>query len=190
MLGWTAVGWLMLVAWYAVGHRVFGVVGPFNAAIVGFWWLWAIVIPLVGAIRLLRRGRPRRPGLALMVAATASATTLAVMGPPGFSPESHFWLHRGQFAEVAAQYGSGSAGAFDLPWPLNALSFDGQVHRQCSSSIDRCLLYLAAWQDWRAETGVGFAHIKGDASAVVVVTASGDLGQPTRALGDGWWWIE
>lgn len=53
-------------------------------------------------------------------------------------------------------------------------------------------VYFPVFVDlWRAETGRGFAYVpvvRG--RGPVLQTAEGDLGSPTRHLGDGWWWID
>ncbi|RSN01951.1 hypothetical protein DMB42_37970 [Nonomuraea sp. WAC 01424] len=67
---------------------------------------------------------------------------------------------------------------------MKYLSMDGQVQQQGE------VLYLPVFEDWRAETGSGIAHLPAPpTSRTLVQTASGDLGSPVRDLGDGWWWV-
>ncbi|WP_446218643.1 hypothetical protein [Micromonospora sp. IBHARD004] len=70
-------------------------------------------------------------------------------------------------------------------------------HRRCdgrdpaSEALTNCALYLTAWQNWRGESGVGFAFYPTPPRPdTLLATAMGDMGSPVRELGDGWWWVE
>jgi hypothetical protein len=46
------------------------------------------------------------------------------------------------------------------------------------------------WQDWRAENGGGIAYFSTPPTVdTTIATAAGDVGSPTRPLGDGWWLV-
>ena len=54
----------------------------------------------------------------------------------------------------------------------------------------RTVLFVQVWQNWRAESGTGFAYFTGPpAAGTMISTASGDLGEPLREVGDGRWWV-
>ncbi|BCB77805.1 hypothetical protein GCM10022251_38700 [Phytohabitans flavus] len=141
----------------------------------------------------------RRWGLAALmcVLVVVAATGLRSIGTTQLTPRSHFHHHRSDLAALAAEYRRGSITGFtDLPRRMRWLSADGRAHAQCWT-VDRardrkqCVLYLRIWQNWRAESGVGFAYFsEPPVPEVYIATASGDLGVPAYELGDGWWWIE
>ncbi|MFC4012988.1 hypothetical protein ACFOY2_37575 [Nonomuraea purpurea] len=65
------------------------------------------------------------------------------------------------------------------------MSVDGDVQAQERG------LYLPIYVDWRAKNGSGIAYFRRPPSDdYLIQTAAGDLGRPTRDLGDGWWWVE
>lgn len=106
-----------------------------------------------------------------------------LMTPQRVYAEGQVWLHRDAFAELAADHEHHRTLA--VPGWMEYLSIDGQVRPQ------RDVLYLPVFEDWRAESGRGIAHIPGsDGRGTTIQTASGDLGSATRDLGDGWWWVE
>lgn len=71
----------------------------------------------------------------------------------------------------------------ELPGGVRYLSRDGHLHQQHGC------LYLPLWQDWRGESGLGFARCPGDPSGIQFQTAPADLGNATQALSGGWWLI-
>ena len=76
------------------------------------------------------------------------------------------------------------------------MSIDFQSHDRCAMTYRQterkdCALFLLAWQDWRAEDGVGFAYYPTQPGPEAsLMTAAGDVGRPARELGDGWWWVD
>jgi hypothetical protein len=187
-----AVGWLVLAAAYGVVLRIFGVISLVTAGMAWLGWLCAAGLPVAVAISLARRRR-WRPAIAVAAAAVVAAAGLWILGLPAVSPQSQYRQHRADLAALAAAYNAGQLGEdSDLPWRMRFVSVDGKAHRRClEGGVTTCALYLAAWQDWRAESGSGFAYFPSPpAAGSAIVTAEGDLGSPSRELGDGWWWVE
>ena len=191
----VAVGWLVLAFAYYLVLPFFGVVSPVTWTVTGLCWLWVLGAPLAAAVVLtLRRARRWAAGLAALGVLAVAAP--AAVRPPAPTPEIQFRLHRGDLTALAADFRAGwLTGDVDLPWRMRFLSIDGQAHRRCGETDERgrkqCALYLQMWQDWRAENGGGLAYYP-DAPGpdAAIATASGDIGGPVRALGDGWWWID
>jgi hypothetical protein len=191
-----SAGWGGVVVAYRLVLPVFGVLSPVTCPAIWAGWLWVIGVPSVAAIGLAGR-RAWWPAASVGALAVLAAAGLWTVGPPELTPGGQFRQHRSDLARLAGDY---RTGLFDgdrvLPWRMRSLSIDGQAHQRCGSSdpvIGRrdCALYLPAWQDWRAQSGAGFAYYPtGPGPDASIVTAAGDTGKPSHELGDGWWWVE
>jgi hypothetical protein len=192
----ASAGWVGVVVAYRLVLPVFGVLSPVTCSAIWAGWLWVIGVPVVAAIRLAAR-QVWWPAASVSTLAVLAAAGLWTVGPPELTPEGQFRQHRGDMQRLAAGF---RIGLFDgdgaLPWRMRSLSIDGHAHRRCGFTemvVGRrdCALYLPAWQDWRAESGTGFAYYPtGPGPDASIVTAAGDIGKPSRELGDGWWWVE
>jgi hypothetical protein len=190
-----AAGGLGLAGSYSLVLPVFGVLSPVTWSVIMACWLWVIGVALGTAVRLARRGA-RWWAASWSVLALLATIGMWTTGWPQLTPEAYFRHHRHDLALLAADYRAGRLGTDNgLPWRLRSMSVDFQSHDRCGVTDPQtgrksCALFLLAWQDWRAEVGVGFAYYPTrpgpDAS---LMTAAGDLGSPTRELGDGWWWV-
>jgi hypothetical protein len=166
------------------------------------WLGWACVIG-VPAVVLIRRARQRtwRSASVFGGLLVVGGLGLWTVGFPQASPEGQFRQHRNDLARLAADYRAGRIAANEdtdvgLPLRLRFMSIDGHAHRRCRdaeqlSEPAACPLYLPAWQNWRAESGTGFAYYPTEPGPQAsLVTAAGDVGVPVRELGDGWWWVD
>jgi hypothetical protein len=196
--GWlvvVVVGWLALAASYYLVLPLFGVLSMVTWSLIWLCWLCVTVVPTLAAGRLAWR-RAVRPAVVWSLFAVLAEIALWTVGLPQRTAEGQFRQHRGDLAQLAADYQAGRIGGdAALPWPLRFLSVDGRAHRRCGSADPQtgrkdCALFLLLWQDWRAESGIGFAYYPTrpgpDAS---IVTADGDIGAPVRELGEGWWLV-
>ncbi|MGI5149391.1 hypothetical protein ACQEVC_24070 [Plantactinospora sp. CA-294935] len=189
------LGWLALAASYYLVLPLFGVLSMVTWSLISVCWLWVIVVPVLAAGRLVWHGAVR---LAVVVSLLAALTGAALwtLGLPQRTPEGQFRQHRGDLARLAADYRAGRVnGDTALPWRLRFLSVDGRAHHRCGSTDPQtgrkdCALFLLLWQDWRAESGIGFAYYPTrpgpDAS---ILTAEGDIGEPVGEFGAGWWLV-
>lgn len=189
-------GWLAVLGGYRLLLPLFGVLSPVTWFTIWAGWLWAIGAPGAVAIWLTRNRRWWQAGGIVAVAVLAGAG-LYMVGPPQRTPEGQWREHRSELARLAGDYRAGRIrGDVDLPWHLRSTSIDGKAHPRCgltdpTTGRKECALYLPAWQDWRAESGMGFAYYPATPGQYAsITTADGDDGTPSRALGDGWWWVE
>ncbi|MFD1547660.1 hypothetical protein [Nonomuraea guangzhouensis] len=175
-------GWLFLAATYYLFIPIFHEIWLYIWLLIGFGWLWAglwTFTAVIAYISITSYGR----AFAGLVLAVVIGTFLWRTDWPIASVKSMIWLRQGAFADVAAAYERGQPVA--VPAWMRSLAVDGEVQAQENG------LYFQVFVDWRAESGVGFAYIPGTAdSRRLLQTAAGDLGAPTRDLGNGWWWIE
>jgi hypothetical protein len=191
----VVLGWLALAASYGLVLPLFGVLSMVTWSLISLCWLWVIVVPVLAAGVLAWHGAVR-PAVVLSLLAVLTGAALWTLGLPQCTPEGQFRQHRGDLARLAADYRAGRVdGDTALPWRLRFLSVDGQAHRRCGLADPQtgrkdCALFLLLWQNWRAESGIGFAYYPTrpgpDAS---IVTAEGDVGEPVRELGEGWWLV-
>ena len=94
--------------------------------------------------------------------------------------------HRTALAELADDYRAGRLpeGHLTLPPALRSLSPSGYAY------VGRTEVFVQMWQNWRHESGTGFAYFaKPPSEQTVINTAEGDSGHPQREVGDGWWWV-
>ncbi|GLW27764.1 hypothetical protein [Actinoplanes regularis] len=94
--------------------------------------------------------------------------------------------HRAALAELAADYRAGRlpAGDLTLPPDLRSLSPSGYAY------VSRTEVFVQMWQNWRHESGTGLAYFAVPPTEQTLVnTAEGDLGNPRREVGGGWWWV-
>lgn len=184
MPGAAVLGWLALAASYYLALPLFGALSLAALLVRIGCWLLAVVASVLVVTAELRRRAYRWAGVAA-VAAILAGTGVVRTDWPRLYVDSQFRLHRGGLDALAAEYRTGRLTSdVPLPWRLRYLSIDGRAHVQ-----DRAL-YLPAWQDWRAESGGGFAYFTTCPDPdTLIITATGDVGTPQRALGDGWWWV-
>jgi hypothetical protein len=93
--------------------------------------------------------------------------------------------HRTALAALAEDYRAGHLhGDLTLPGDVRPLCRSGFAYATDTA------LFVQLWQNWRAESGTGLAYFPTrPGPATSIPTAEGDLGQPRRELGDGWWWV-
>jgi hypothetical protein len=184
-------GWLALVDSYCLALPVFGVLSTATWSLTSLSWMWVIVVPILGAGRLAWHRRVRL-AVVLTLLTVLTGAALWAWGPPRRTPEGQFRQHRSDLARLADDY---RAGRIDddtaLPWRLRFLSIDGLAHPRCGFGHKDCALFLLMWQDWRHESGMGFAYYPTPPGPeAAIVTAEGDVGQPVRDLGAGWWLVD
>jgi hypothetical protein len=194
--GWVlalAAGGLALAGSHLLVLPLFGVLSAVTWSVIVISWLWVIGVAVVAAVRLARGGaRWWAAGWSMLaVVATVGGWTT---GWPQLTAEGYFRHHRHDLALLAAEYRAGRLGTdTNLPWRLRSMSSDAQAHHRCDQQTGHkdCALFLLAWQNWRAEVGVGFAYYPARPGRdSLIMTAAGDLGTPARELGDGWWWVD
>ncbi|MBO4206144.1 hypothetical protein [Micromonospora echinofusca] len=183
LLGVVGV-WLLLVACCYLMYPLIDAISLLALLALAACWLSAGSGSVLALIVLLRR-RAYGWAAGVLVVALGSGLLLWTTDWERTYVDSQFHLHRNQLAELAARYRNGQLpSASVLPWRLRHLSIDGRAHKRDSA------LYLPVWQDWRAESGVGIGYFPtSPGTDTLIATAAGDMGQPVRYLGDGWWWV-
>ncbi|MFC0533924.1 hypothetical protein ACFFIA_40615 [Phytohabitans kaempferiae] len=189
--GWTAVAGAYLLA-----VPLFGVVSPITWATTWTAWLYVIGTPCLAAAALAITRHWALTALMAFIAVLACAG-LRTVGTIESNPSDQFHRYRSDLAALAAAHHCEvAAETVQMPRQMRWLSIDGKAHPR-HSFVDgdphggQCVLYLPVWQDWRAETAVGFGYFpKAPSPRTFIATAAGDMGAPAYELGDGWWWIE
>lgn len=191
-----AAGGLALAGAYFPVLPIFGVLSPVTWSAIVACWLWVIGMTVAAAVRLARRGA-RWWAASCSVLALLATIGMWTIGWPQLTPEAYFRHHRHDLALLAADYRAGRLGTDNgLPWRMWSMSVDFQSHDRCGVAGPQtgrkdCALFLLAWQDWRAEVGVGFAYYPTPPGPdALLMTAAGDIGSPARELGEGWWWVD
>lgn len=176
-------GWLLLAAAYYFYIPIFHTIWLFIWLLIGFGWVSAGVWSFTAVISYLSIRAYARACVTLTIAVTIGACLWHTDWPKA-SVRSMIWLRGEAFAEVATAYERGRPVV--VPSWMKSLAIDGEVQAQENG------LYFPVFVDeWRAETGEGFAYIPGAPSRQKLLqTADGDLGIPTHDLGNGWWWVE
>ncbi|MEU7986691.1 hypothetical protein AB0B56_17665 [Streptosporangium canum] len=179
----ASLGWLLLTAASYLWIPLFRMIWRLNGLVLAVFWLWAVLWSFTAVMAYLSLKAYTRAFAALVIAAVIGAVIWTTDWKAVYV-DSQFWLHRDEFAALAAAYDNREP--LVVPWWMEYLSIDGQVRRQGD------VLYLPVFEDaWRAETGVGIAHLSGPPdSQTIIQTAAGDIGSPVRDLGGGWWWVE
>jgi hypothetical protein len=195
--GWLpalAAGLLALAGSYLLVLPLFGVLSVVTWSVIVASWLWVIGVAVDAAVGLTRRGA-RWWAAGWSMVAVLAAVGMWMAGWPHLTAEGYFRHHRHDLALLAAEYRAGRLGAdTSLSLRLRSMSSDGQAHHRCDISGEPpdarkdCALFLLAWQDWRGESGFGFAYYPTRPGPdALIMTAAGDAGHPVRELGDGWW---
>ncbi|MEU8203086.1 hypothetical protein [Streptosporangium sp. NPDC049046] len=178
----VSLAWLALVALEYFWIPVFRVSELFAGLAITAAWLWVISRSITVVMTYLSFRDYGRCIAALLLALGAGAVVRTADWEALYA-EDLVRSHRDAFAELAADHEHHRP--LTVPGWMRYLSIDGQVRPQGD------VLYLPVFEDWRAETGRGIAHVPGsDGRGTTVQTASGDLGNATHDLGDGWWWVE
>ncbi|MFB9209021.1 hypothetical protein ACFFV7_48100 [Nonomuraea spiralis] len=163
-------------------EKLFQAIWWFSMPAIAAAWAWAVLWSFAAVMTYLSLKRHVRSFVTLTIAALLGVVIFRIDWQTLYI-DGQFWLHRDEFAALVAEHESGRP--LTVPWWMKYLSMDGQVQQQGE------VLYLPVFEDWRAETGSGIAHLPAPpTSRTLVQTASGDLGSPVRDLGDGWWWVE
>jgi len=191
-----AAGGLALAGSYLLVLPLFGVLSPITWSAIVACWLWVIGVAVSAAVRLAKRGA-RWWAASWSMLALLATIGMWTIGWPQLTPEGYFRHHRHDLALLADEYRAGRLGSDNgLPLRLRWMSVDFQSHHRCRVTDPQpgpkgCALFLLAWQNWRAEVGVGFAYYPTRPGPdALLLTAEGDVGRPTRELGDGWWWVD
>ena len=174
----AAVGWAVLVA--LPFTAIFPTAVLYFLAIA----LLTVVASLGLVVSLAWLRRWKSAVAALLVVALIPTVLWTVFHEP--SDEEYFDRHRALFVQLAADdRASRLPDVVDLPEEVRDLSVDGTAHHQDG------VLYIPTWVDWRDENGRGLAYFATPPEpGVLVGTAGGDMGKPTRLLGDGWWVVQ
>lgn len=162
-------------------------------------WSFAIVAS-ASTVRSSAIGRPRYIPVLTTAVVVGAGVLIGLTDWNTTYTDSQFTLHRSTFDELAEAHDAGTLSEdVSLPLTMRYLTSDGQAHIQ-SASVGGAtdppqpdVLYVQLWQNWRAESGYGIAHFRFAATPhpdALIMTALGDLGKPSRHLGNGWWVIE
>ncbi|MFI7209598.1 hypothetical protein [Micromonospora maritima] len=181
----AAAGWLALLVGHYLAYPLSAVL-PLGGLVVGAaCWVLAAGCSVAALVALLQRRAYGWATVVLLVAAGVGGVLWTTDWERVYV-DSQFRLHRDGLDDLAAQHRAGTLPTdARLPWQLGHLSVDGQSHRSGDAR------YLPLWQDWRGESGVGIAYFPTPPGPdTLIATAPGDVGQPVRHLGDGWWWVE
>jgi len=153
-------------------------------------WLGAVLLAvLVSTVAVLVAGVRRSWGVAVVSFVVAAAGVVAVPRPlsPTEYVDRQYRAHRTALAALARDYRAGrldGTGTLTLPDGVRDLSPSGFAYAGPTA------LFVQMWQNWRAESGTGLAYfLQPPAADTSITTAEGDLGQPRREVGDGWWWV-
>jgi hypothetical protein len=148
------------------------------------WLVITAIVTLVAVIVLLARRRFVAAALVVLLGAGGAAAVGVVPWSDAYV-DSQVALNREALRALTTDFTAGRvAEGTTLPARLRGLSRDGTAH------VREGTLYLATWEDWRAEDGAGLAWFRTPpAAGLLILTAAGDMGRPERPLGDGWWWI-
>jgi hypothetical protein len=156
-------------------------------------WLFALALSVGATIGLALGGR-WVGAVGVLAVSTAAVILMNTTDWATVYVNTQVDIHRGALAELAAQHRAGELDDdVQLPLRMRYLSLDGRAHveHMIGGHQSNDALYIPVWRDWRHEKGLGLAHFVGPPPAdAAVQTAAGDAGQPTRSLGDGWWWVE
>jgi hypothetical protein len=158
---------------------------PIAVPLATFLWLViTAIVTLVAVILLLVRRRFAAAALVVLLGA-GGAVAVGTIPWSDTYVDSQVALNREVLRTLAADFTAGRvAEGTSLPARLRGLSRDGTAH------VREGTLYLATWEDWRAEDGAGLAWFRAPpAAGLLILTAAGDMGRPRRSVGDGWWWI-
>ncbi|GII93432.1 hypothetical protein [Sinosporangium siamense] len=167
---------------YYLWLPMFRVIWLFNWLVIGVLWIWAVLWTFTAVISYLSLKLHGRAWCTLVAAVVIGATVWTTDWETVYIDSQISW-HRDELAALVAAHKRGET--LTAPWWMDYLSIDGEIRRQGA------ILYLPVYEDWRAEIGLGIAHLPmRPNSKTTVQTASGDLGQPVRHIGDGWWWVE
>jgi hypothetical protein len=141
-------------------------------------WLAALILPaLVSTAAILIAGTRRSWGVALVsLLVAAGGVAVTARQNPFDYVDRQYRTHRTAFAELARDYRAGR--------------LDGTLCRSGFAYAGPTAMFVQMWQNWRAESGTGLAYFaRPSTTATTIATAEGDVGQPRREVGDGWWWV-
>ncbi|MFI6180758.1 hypothetical protein ACIA8R_34870 [Nonomuraea sp. NPDC051191] len=183
---WTVImavlGWLALTVASYLSLPMFQTIWWFSKLVTTAAWLWAALWSFTAVMANLSLKAHARSFVMLTITVFLGAVIFRADWQTLYI-DSQFWLHGDEFAALVAENENGRP--LTVPWWMEYLSMDGQVRQQGE------VLYLPVFEDWRAESGRGIAHLPAPPTPKTIVqTAAGDLGVPVRDLGDGWWWVE
>ena len=192
---WIAavVGWPVLVAvnyfllWLAnFDLLAFPFGGLLLLGMLAACWIWALTGSVVVVVQACRR-RAHVWAVGCLVASVIGAVGVVKTDWERTFVDTQFSMHRGAFKELGDGFRAGRLGTHTrLPWSMRYLSIDGRAHVR-----DDDALYVPVWEDWRAESGIGYGYFPTPPGPDTEIrTATGDIGKPVRPLGDGWWWVE
>jgi hypothetical protein len=180
----AAAGWATLAVLSYFWLRIEPVLGMGG-------WIGVLLLPVAGTVpalaavgTLLQRRRFVTAALIVVLGAVAVWGWAATDWPRTYV-DSQVAMNRAALTDLADQYRSGkiTEGA-SVPARLHGLAADGVAH------VREGALYLTTYQDWRAERGAGIAWFASPPPAgMLLATADGDIGEPVRDLGGGWWWM-
>ncbi|MEU5867379.1 hypothetical protein ABZ815_39840 [Nonomuraea sp. NPDC047529] len=183
---WTVImavlGWLALTVASYLSLPMFQTIWWFSKLVTTAAWLWAALWSFTAVMASLSLKAHARSFVMLTITVFLGAVIFRADWQTLYI-DSQFWLHGDEFAALVAENENGRP--LTVPWWMEYLSLDGQVRQQGE------VLYLPVFEDWRAESGRGIAHLPGPPTPKTIIqTAAGDMGFPVRDLGDGWWWVE
>ncbi|XVU22817.1 hypothetical protein ACQPZJ_36930 [Actinoplanes sp. CA-054009] len=188
--GWALVaygcaGWLLLIPLLWLARTPFVAWTIFSVAINWAGLLFAALVSITVIVKAARR-RSWAVALASLLLATTGAIFTAREKPQLGGIDYQYRAHRTQLADLARDYRAGRLhGELRLPSGLRSLCPSGFAY------ANDTVLFVQAWQDWRAESGTGFAYFPTPPTEPTwVTTAWGDSGRAHRPAGDGWWWVE
>lgn len=179
-------GWLLLVplTWRARVPLLGGFYVGVSILLVGF-----LLAALVSITAVLAACVRRSWGVASVIVAVAVTAVVVVtrQGTGGDYIDHQYRTHRAALVALAGDYRAGRLdGALELPADVRSLCPSGFAYADRGAGV----LFVQVWQNWRAESGTGFAYlVEPPTDQTRVTTASGDFGHPRREVGDGWWWV-
>ena len=196
LVGGSLLGWILVAAVSYLRYPVTAATDDLGwLLIVAVCWAGALIATALTIVRWLTSRAYAKAAAAAVIAIAAGGTTWTVDWSTAYL-DSQFRLHRGALHDLATSFEAGRLTADErLPLEIRYLSRDGRAHLQPSdarrpAAQNPRVLYLPVWEDWRGEAGAGLAYLGGHPPAeVVIATALGGMGVPSRHVGDGWWWV-
>jgi len=191
LVGVLAALWVLVLAIDIYGaHRILSVGWRFELLVWALRCVALLATVILAAHALIKRAWLRAVVIVLIGVLGAVSVARAGFGRSGYwnAYNRELVARHDDLVALAAAYDRGEIhDGSPLPRSIRKLTDDGRAHVWGATGGIR-VLFIQRWQDWRAESGDGIAYFRTPpAPGTDVVTAEGDLGQPTRDLGDGWW---